>query len=124
VKSLESWGVRLVVAFLHFLGVAVGSFIVLLLLAPADVIAWLPVTALLMALAAFLVSWPPFMWLVVGWSALLASGCAVLLVSLPDHASEVGLVVLLLFAGGCFLAGGLLELALVTRQATSRIDAT
>jgi hypothetical protein len=122
-KSLESRGVRVVVAFLHVLGVAVGSFIVLLLV-PVDGIAWLPIAALVMALAALLVSWPPFMWLVVGWSALLAFGCALVLVTLPDHGSQVGVVVLLLFAGGCFLAGGLLELALVTRRATSGIGAT
>ena len=122
-KSLESNGVRLVVAFLHVLGVAVGSFIVLLLL-PVDGFAWLPIAALVMALATALVSWRPLMWLVVGWSAFLAFGCAVLLVSLPDHESQVGVVLLVLFTGGCFLAGGLLELGLVTRRAVSPLTET
>jgi hypothetical protein len=122
-NSFESRGVRLVVAFLHVLGVVVGSFIVLLLV-PVAGIAWLPIVAFVIALAAFFVSWPPFMWLVVGWSALLAFGCAALLVLLPDHESQVGVVLLLRFAAACFVAGGLLELALVTRRTTSPIDAT
>jgi len=117
--SLESAGVRVVVAFLHVLGVAAGS-VVLLWLAPPDGIVWLPVSALAMALTAAAVSWRPFMWLVVGWSALLAFAFAVLLVSLAGQDSPLGVLLLLVFASACFLAGGLLELTLLLRHQADR----
>jgi hypothetical protein len=120
---MESTGVRVVVAFLHVLGVAVGSYLVLLL-APTDGIAWLPIAALAMALAAGLVSWGPFMYLVVGWSALLAAACAVTLVSLASRDESIGVLLMVFVAGGCFVAGGLLELGVAIRRSPNRSEST
>jgi hypothetical protein len=113
-QSLESLGIRLAVALLLGLGVVVGS--VVLLYFPVDRVIWIPVTGLAVALGAALVSWRPFGYLVVGWSALLVAGCVILLMEFARADAPIGVLLVLLVAGCCLAGGGLLELAALRHQ--------
>lgn len=113
-RSLESQGVRLVVALLLGLAVMIGS--VVLLYFPIESVLWLPVAGLGIALATAVVSWRPFMYVVVGWSALLTAGCVLGLVEFTRAEAPAGVFVVLMTAAFCAASAGLLELALLLRR--------
>ena len=112
-RHLESKGIRLVVAMLLGLGVIVGSIV--LLYFPWDVVVWIPVTGLAIAIGIAIFPWRLLGYVAVGWSCLLVVACTAGVAEFARADAPVGVLLALLVAGFLLGAGGLLEVGLLRR---------
>jgi hypothetical protein len=113
-RHLESKGVRLVVAMLLGVGVIVGSIV--LLYFPWDVVLWIPVIGLVIAVGIAIFLWRPLGYVAVGWSGLLVVACAAGVAEFARADAPVGVLLALLVAGFCLGVAGLLEVGLLRRR--------